>query len=301
MIKKILIPVCLIFVAVSFVSVNEKPITVVIPGSEVQFKLVHIPGGVLKRGGKNFQISAFYLGETEVTYDAFSMFQIKKNDNALTEIKGGKFEVDAVTRPTTQYIDYTFGMGSTGGYPTVSMTQQGALRYCEWLYHKTGIFFRLPTEAEWEYACLMGKDNKNEKNSLAWWSENSENKYHKVAQKAPNSLGLFDMLGNVAEWTLDNYSEDLATQVLEAKDPWIQPDSKHSRTVKGGSYEDGDELCNCLSRTKSSPKWQQRDPNLPKSIWWNTDSPFVGFRLVKPMLQPNELEVKAFFEKAIVL
>ena len=126
----------------------------------------------------------------------------------------------------------------------VSTTQQGAMRYCKWLYDKTGRFFRLPTEAEWEYACRAGTttkyffgDDASKLGDYAWYYENSDDKYHKVGTKLPNPWGLYDMLGNVAEWTSDdfreNYHEILATQ---KENPWMIPAKKHSRTVKGGAY-----------------------------------------------------------------
>ncbi|MCC6725005.1 MAG: formylglycine-generating enzyme family protein, partial [Saprospiraceae bacterium] len=74
---------------------------------------------------------------------------------------------------------------------------------------------------------------------------------------------------------------------------------RHSRTVKGGSYDNNAEECTCEFRKKSEPRWQARDPQIPKSKWWNPDSPFVGFRVVRPAKQPSAAEVEAFFAKAI--
>src|SRR5258708_1686617 len=116
-------------------------------------------------------------------------------------------------------------MGKTGGFPANSMIQYAALMYCKWLYKKTGVFYRLPTEAEWEYACRAGaptaypfSDGQGEDrrkggartqlSRYAWWKDNSQEKYHAVKQLAPNAWGLYDMLGNVAEWTVDQYYED---------------------------------------------------------------------------------------------
>ena len=142
------------------------------------------------------------MGAYEVTFDEYNLFF---NDVSLSQ----NIPTDAVTRPSSPYIDMTLGMGKEGGFPANSMQQYGALMYCKWLYKKTGIFFRLPTEAEWEYACRAGSTTfiLLEMMQQNWMNmhgiaTNSENKYHKVGQKKPNAWGLYDMLGNVGEWVL---------------------------------------------------------------------------------------------------
>ncbi|MAT55436.1 MAG: sulfatase-modifying factor [Saprospirales bacterium] len=279
-----------------------------IPGSDVSFEMVLVPGGTFSVGtgenSKQVKVDSFWMGRYEVSYEEFALFYHRELDSDTTLHPLGNYRVDAVTRPTPQYMDYTFGMGRNG-HPAVSMTQQAALRYCEWLYRKTGVFFRLPTEAEWEYACKLGRTDSLAEGRLqdhAWYSDNSGNKYHQTGARQPNLLGLYDLLGNVAEWTLDDYRDDYTKALAgaPADNPWLVPTRKHSRTVKGGSYLSAAQDCTCSARQRSNPRWQARDPQIPKSRWWNTDSPFVGFRLVSQVVQPSEQEVKAFFEKAIV-
>ena len=303
-----------------FVSKNftQPTRTDAIPGSSVTFRMALIPGGIFRMGSPEeaaqpqVQLDSFWIGVHEVSYDEFIIFYQKEYDTDTTAHPEKTYTADAVTRPTPQYIDYTYGMGKAG-FPAVSMTQQAALRYCQWLYEKTGVFYRLPTEAEWEYACRandprltesVGQEpaTKNEQlTESAWYYKNSFEKYHEPGQKKPNAWGLHDMLGNVAEWTLDfyekNYLENLGSTV--AVNPWVQPARRHSRTVRGGSYDSNSTECNCTFRQKSDPRWQARDPQIPKSRWWNPDSPFVGFRLVSPVKPMSQEEVEAFFEKAI--
>jgi formylglycine-generating enzyme required for sulfatase activity len=287
--------------------------TEAIPGSKLEFQMAYIPAGKLLFKGtedktQTIELDAFWIGNKEVSYDEFIQFQFRKNDNNTSNWKDGKFSADAVTRPTAQYMDYTWGMGTKDGVPSVAMTQQGALRYCQWLYQKTGLFYRLPTEAEWEYACKAGAEgdlpqgfSADKIDEFAWYYDNATEKYHPTGQKKANAWGLYDILGNVAEWTLDEYQEDYVAKTADkANNPWFPPAGKHFRTVRGGSFDDNAEDCTCTRRIKSTAAWQKRDPQIPKSRWWNTDTSWLGFRLVKPVKQPSAAEVEEFFKKAIV-
>lgn len=282
-----------------------------IPGTPITFKLILAPAGTAELGPQKIKVDldSFYIGMYEVTFDEFNSFRERDQDNDQSSNPAIAYKADAVTRPTSQYVNLTFGMGDRGGFPMVSTTQQGALKYCQWLYQKTGRFYRLPTEAEWEYACRAGTSTRfyfgeddSKLGEHAWYYENSDDKYHQVGQKLPNPWGLFDMLGNVAEWTSDDYRDDYYELIAkENQNPWMIPTKKHSRTVKGGSYiEDDPDRLSPSYRLKSVAKWQVRDPQIPKSKWWNTDSPYVGFRVVSPVQQPSPSEVEEYFKKAIV-
>lgn len=287
---------------------QDKDYELCIPGTEACQKMVWIAGDTFEMGSKGVSrtvlLSSYWIGEVEITYDLYSHFQFRELDNGEGALEG-KYNADAVTRPTPQYMDYTYGMGQKGGFPAVGMTQQAALRFCYWLYQKTGDFYRLPTEAEWEYACLAGQDVFPPKDSAgvhAWNLYNSGEKYHKVKLKKSNPNGLYDMLGNVAEWTLDEFDKEIYPLNKKEKllnDPMNEPKSRYFRVVKGGAYDDQPASCNCTYRLKGNPSWQARDPQIPKSEWWNPDSPFLGFRLVRPSQEYSSKEVKAFFKTYI--
>ena len=191
----------------------------------------------------------------------------------------------------------------TDGYPAICMTQLAASKFCEWLSAMTGNFYRLPTEAEWEYACRAGTDkafsfgdNSENLNEYAWYDSNSNEKYQKVGTKKPNPWGLHDMHGNVAEWTLDQYvPTTYRTRKKEARNPFQQPTKIYPKVVRGGSWMDSPKRLRSASRRPSSKKWKMRDPQIPKSKWWHTDAPFVGFRIVRPVKTPVEEEQKKYW------
>lgn len=284
--------------------------TQVLQGTTIKFKMVPVTGGSFIMGSdvkekgrkpdegpaKEVSVSSFWMGANEVTYDEYDAFF---KDETFTRNQ----TTDAVTRPSPPYIDLTLGMGREGGFPANSMSQYGALMFCRWLYKKTGIFYRLPTEAEWEYACNAGSKTAypfgNDTAGLsnyAWYKNNSGNKYHKTGLKLPNKLGLYDIMGNVAEWTLDQYDENYYTNLQPgSKDPLIKPTSRHPRTLKGGNYQDAATELRSASRLKSNTDWNRRDPQIPRSRWWNADAPFIGFRIVRPAIKPSEEEINKFF------
>lgn len=288
-----------------------KPYTGRVPGSSVTFSMTPIPAGSFIMGPaiengrraeeglrKKITISAFWMGTREVTHDEFWVYF---NDESVSR----NSNVDAVTRPTAQYIDLSWGMGKQGGFPFNSMSQRTALMYCRWLYRKTGTFYRLPTEAEWEYACRAGTSTPYPfgKDSLqigeyAWYAGNSGNKYHKTGQKKPNAWGLYDMLGNVAEWTLDQYKESYLADLKEnITDPMTEPTARYPKTLKGGGFSTPALIMRPAARFKSDATWNKRDPQVPKSKWWLTDAAAVGFRLVSPVRQPGPAEAEAFYDK----
>jgi formylglycine-generating enzyme required for sulfatase activity len=280
---------------------------ITLPGSSQKLKLMQIPGGSFTMGSntgkanekpaKQIQVSGFWMGAYEVTHDQYNVFF---RDENLSQ--GSK--VDAVTRPTAQYIDLSWNMGKEGGYPMNSMSVDAAMIFCKWLWQQTGIFYILPTEAEWEYACKAGSTGNysfgNDTKLLAqyaWFKGNSKGKYQKVGTKKPNPWGLYDMHGNVAEWTMDQYDSSLMSKLNVGQlDPVSFPTSRYPRSIRGGSYMDDASLLKANNRSFSIPGWNKRDPQIPKSRWWLTDGMFVGFRILRPINQPAAEEAEKFYK-----
>ncbi len=245
---------------------------------------------------KNIQLSAFWMGAYEVTRDEFDVFL--KDENTSQNV-----DVDAITRPSPQYIDLSYGMGKEGGYPANSMSQYNALMYCRWLYQKTGIFYRLPTEAEWEYACRAGTttayffgNDSAQLDKYAWYEKNSGEKFHKTGEKLPNTWGLYDMLGNVMEWTIDHYEAN-RYHTIAGTDPMVAFNPiRYPKVLRGGGFSSAAGQLRSAKRVASDPVWNRRDPQIPKSRWWITDAPSIGFRLVRPLQQPTAAEAYLFFK-----
>ena len=130
----------------------------------------------------------------------------------------------------------------------------------------------------------------------AWSYENSDDTYHPVGQKKPNAWGLYDMHGNVAEWTLDQYISGIyTTRDGVTRSPIEIAKEEYPRSVRGGSYYDDAEYLRSAARLGSNENWKMRDPQFPKSKWWNTDAPYVGFRIVRDPNVPKETEINNYW------
>ncbi|MES2455388.1 MAG: SUMF1/EgtB/PvdO family nonheme iron enzyme [Bacteroidota bacterium] len=284
-------------------------------GTKLSFDMVAIPGGEFTMGSKKgnpdeqpvhkVKIDPFYIGTYEVTWDIYEPF-LYKDYEASHSSSPISATVDAVTRPTKPYLDMTFKMGKEG-QPALAMTHYNAIQYCKWLYARTGFFYRLPTEAEWEYACRAGStteyafgDDASKLGDYAWYSANSDNKTHVSGQKKPNQWGLFDMYGNVAEWTYDQYDAEFYATVAGSKatNPLSKPEKLYPNAVRGGAYNDEAKDARSASRLPSDKSWKQLDPQIPKSNWWFPEAPFVGMRLVRPVNPPSKEEIDAYYNKA---
>ena len=409
-----------------------------IPDTKVVFDMVPIPAGTYTMGSPasepgrkadegpqhKVEIAPFWMERCEVTWNEFELFMYPELGK-----EGSKEMADVMTHPTKPYVEMSFGMGKDD-YPAISMTQHAANNYCKWLSAKTGHFYRLPTEAEWEYACRAGTttaysfgDDASKLGEYAWYADNSDGtssvtmddivnlesfavklkktdnlskyllsqlspatqkmladykdgdnvplqmaiasdldqiihhgtlftaerfagvtiskptmklleanpsgtslarmnrqflqeaypeeitrsdpdakpKYQKVGSKKPNPWGLYDMHGNVAEWTLDQYLADsYASPSAGAADYWVKSTKPYPHAVRGGAWQDeSPEALRSASRLFSDRSWKRQDPQLPKSIWYLTDAQFLGFRIVRPLKVPTPEECAKYWNNGV--
>ncbi|MFN4259432.1 MAG: formylglycine-generating enzyme family protein [Gemmataceae bacterium] len=277
-----------------------------IPDSDVKFELVPIPGGTYMMGSPETEkgrrpdegpqhpvtVKPFWMGKMEVTWDEFDVYW-----RSMDFAKGA----DAISRPTPPYADETFGRGREG-YPLICIPHHTAMEYCRWLSKRTGKIYRLPTEAEWEWAARAGTttayffgDDPKPLSEYAWFDPEADESTVEVGQKKPNPWGLHDIYGNVAEWCLDHYESDYYAK-FPLDMPTVQPvllptERRFSHVVRGGSWEDDDPArLRSAARAFSDKNWLKRDPQRPQSIWWLTDAEFVGFRVVCPVEEQENLK-----------
>lgn len=302
-----------------------KPYTDYIVGSVTSFDMMPIPGGEFTMGSPENEvgrgddegpqvkakIEPFWMGKCEVTWNEYELFQFPDEERKRRIMRKSPTEAhtepDMVARPTTPYVEMSFGMGKDG-YPAISMTHHAANMYCKWLSANTGHFYRLPTEAEWEYACRAGTttaysfgDDVKKLGDYAWFVENSNEKYQKVGKKLPNPWGLHDMHGNVTEWVLDQYSPDTYKKFAEAVNNlgFVPSTTPYPHVARGGAWDAEAQDLRSAIRRSSDPSWKMQDPQLPKSIWYHTDAKFLGFRVVRPLKVPSPEEMQKYWHNGV--
>ncbi len=244
--------------------VQNAPYRDSIPGTLVRFETIPVPAGTVTlsttRGPRTLSLAPFAIGATEVTWDEFDVWAFRLDLTPRERSSG----VDASARPSRPYGAPDRGFGHHG-YPAIAMTYFAAQAYCAWLSAKTGKRYRLPTDAEWTRAVLLGLGADSalaaeRRDALAWHAGNAGSKSHPTAAKAADALGAYDMLGNVAEWVTGTDSGPV---------------------VRGGSWADPPDRVGPNARARQTSAWNETDPQFPKSRWWLADAPFVGFRIVR--------------------
>lgn len=289
-----------------------------LPSVEVELNMIAIPSGSFLMGSPenefgrnddegpihNVSIDGFWVSKFEVTWELYNLFVEKALNNREIKDKGTEVNLnpDAISGATIPYVDMSLGMGLDKDFPAVNITQMAASKFCEWLSSITGHYYRLPTEEEWEYIARAGSNQSyffesNDPSKLdeyAWFSNNSDGSYHKVGLKKPNPWGLYDIYGNVAEWTLDQYNSN---GYLNSNTPFELSINEYPVVVRGGSFKDKAQHLRSASRLASDPIWKQRDPQFPRSKWWFTNAEFVGFRVVRPYASPSPEEYYQYWIK----
>jgi formylglycine-generating enzyme required for sulfatase activity len=294
-----------------------------IPGTAASISMIAVPGGEFTIGSpsdepfrkenegpqRKVKVSPFFMGEVEVTWDQFWAFYSEtmsegRTPPAVIYANNSREDIDAVSGPTPPFglPDQGWGMGSR---PAITMTHYSAQTFCQWLSLKTGRKYRLPTEAEWEYAARGGtatpyffegnpKKLSNEGflksifkpdttgiYSHAVYVNNSGNRTQEPSEARPNPFGLKNMLGNVMEYCSDWYAEDAYKSVSDGELDPKGPSEGTEHVVRGGHYNsDAAELRSAARSHTEHDDWLRTDPQNPKSIWWYSDVKGIGFRVV---------------------
>ncbi|HZL90681.1 MAG TPA: formylglycine-generating enzyme family protein [Pirellulaceae bacterium] len=309
------------------------PYTATIPGTEVSFQMQPIPGGKFKLGSPagetdrkedegpqtEVEVEPFWMGTYEVTWAEYKQYMkmhdlFKKLSQAKLHPITDENKAYVVTAPSNLYDPtFTFQFGEDPRQPAITMSQFAAKQYTKWLSGIGGAFYRIPTEAEWEYACRAGTttaysfgDDADQLDDYGWFMDNAEESTHKVGEKKANPWGLFDMHGNVAEWVLDEYTEKgyekLTGKNHKATDAVQWPTKLFPRTIRGGSWDDDAAGCRSAARRGTDDDaYREDDPNFPKSPWWFTTGHglAVGMRIIRPLNPPMAKDLAKFWEADI--
>jgi len=291
-----------------------------IPGTMVSFNMVAIPGGKFEMGSPENEpfrnadetlhevtVSPFFMSEVEVTWNQYWAFFANTMSEGRTSpeqvyANNSNPDVDAISGPTPPFGFPDQGWGS-GDRPAITMTHYAAETFCQWLSMKTGKKYRLPTEAEWEYAARGGKETPyffegNPKDfsdqgfmrkffaaktdsisSYVIYAKNSQNRTQEPVSVKANPFGLKNMLGNVLEYCADKYDPEAYKKTANATDPLVTEGEEW--VVRGGNYTSDAADLRCAARAHTEhAAWLKTDPQQPKSIWWYSDIKGIGFRVV---------------------
>ncbi|WP_262504991.1 SUMF1/EgtB/PvdO family nonheme iron enzyme [Saccharicrinis fermentans] len=294
-----------------------------IPGTSVSFDMVAIPGGEFIIGSpskekyrqndegpqRKVKVSPFFMGKIEVTWDEYLAFfnatAAEGRKETVQKIQQSKDDVDAISGATPPWGAPDQGWGK-GKRPAITMSHHAALTYCKWLSQVSGKKYRLPTEAEWEYAARGGTSTPyffdgvpSDYSKKGIWNKifgidtaiiasyvifdaNSDGKTQEPSRVAANPFGLKNMIGNVHEFCSDYYHPQTYTQYTKETTIDPQGPSKgREHVIRGGSFKsDASELRSAARGFTETRRWLQTDPQMPKSIWWYSDCIDVGFRVV---------------------
>lgn len=290
-----------------------------VPGTTLTFDMVAIPEGTFEMGSpekeelrkpdegpiRKVHLSKFWMGKAEVSWDEYLEFFKATASQGRKEAVVNQPVTDAITGPTPPWGAPDQGWGK-GTRPAITMSWKAASTYCLWLSKKTGKKYRLPTEAEWEYACrggskdpyffagspkkfsstgmlnkLFGPDT-TVINSYVIYKVNSQSKTREPGSVKANPFGLKNMLGNVAEFCSDYYAPNSYKAVSgDILNNPTGPENGQEHVIRGGSFKSDAKDVRCAARDFTKTKaWLMTDPQMPKSVWWYSDSNDVGFRIV---------------------
>ena len=298
-----------------------------IPGTNRSFEMVYLPGGEFDMGSPEdepgrrkdespihrVRLKPFWIGKTEVTWNEYEQYAIAADSLMLDAVTLaspkinpewlGRFakwarqrtemfvyDLDAITRPSPYYGAYDHGMGRRQK-PAIGISWLGVKTYCEWLSKKTGENYRLPTEAEWEFAARAGSssaysfgDDPAGLDNYGWYEDNSDWETRKVGTSKPNAYGIYDMHGNVWEFCADAYDSTYYATLSRkkvAENPLREPSEGLKPVLRGGSWDDPASELRSAARLEKQDWWNERDPQRPRGRWWLVDAGMVGFRIAR--------------------
>jgi eukaryotic-like serine/threonine-protein kinase len=251
----------------------NQPVEFTSPTTGLKLKLIP-PGAIRMGSAANYwempvhlvKISKpFYLGETHVTRGQFRRFVEDAHYKTEAESDGkGGYGYGA----NTGYNWLKTGLQQTDDHPVVIVTWNDAVAFCKWLSKKDGKDYRLPTEAQWEFACRAGSelsysfgDGDRELGDYAWYDKNSGKTSHPVGEKKANGFGLYDMHGGAWQWCADRYRQDYSHGNGPADDPEDLSGrlARVARVVRGGSWNNSAGDCQSASRTDRGPRQRYDD------------------------------------------
>lgn len=202
---------------------------------------VLVKGGTLEVDDKVFEMEDFHISKYPITHGDFAEFKKDVGDIAIE-------------------LGMLRDVNKDPNYPITDISWYGAKLYCEWLSEQTGQVYRLPTEAEWEYAARGGQQSKgfkyagsDELDEVGWYSNNSNYKLQPVGRKKQNELGLYDMSGNIWEWCEDVWEKDLGKKLSNGKTLLTNITQDGSRSVRGGSGHSITRNCRVPYRDNFAP------------------------------------------------
>jgi formylglycine-generating enzyme required for sulfatase activity len=257
--------------------------------------LLSIPGGTFRMGDKEgnsdekpeheVSVGAFWMARTETTLADFRKFVAASGYSSDAERFGGSYVWDSLGWHQREGVHWrhdergVLRKANEGAFPVLHLSWQDAAHYCNWLSRRENLpevylfqndsvlsnpntgGYRLPTEAEWEYAAALGEEK------LGWYAGNAHGRAKTVGQKSPNALGIFDLSGNVWEWCHDWYDGRFYAGNSDGNNP-VGPANGKERCLRGGSWNNSPAHCRITNRTSRFPDF--RDGS-------------IGFRVVRPV------------------